>query len=141
MPAHAAPPGPTGPRGFRVLLVDDNADSREMYSVLLQTDGHEVHEAEDGPTAALAAFRRGQRPTWPSSISACRGSTAMKWRGGFASMARAGTSPLIALTGYGFPEDRERSRMASDSIVTSSSRQRRRRSAGRSNAESLKSDV
>jgi CheY-like chemotaxis protein len=38
-----------------VLIVEDNADVRDMLRVLLEVDGHEVHEAEDEPTAALAA--------------------------------------------------------------------------------------
>lgn len=41
--------------GHRVLIVEDNADVRDMFRVLLEVDGHEVHEAEDEPTAALAA--------------------------------------------------------------------------------------
>ena len=40
----------------RVLLVDDHADSREMYPLVLRADGHEVYEAEDG-AGAFAMFR------------------------------------------------------------------------------------
>ncbi len=34
-----------------VLLVDDHADSREMYAVMLQMSGFDVAEAEDGAQA------------------------------------------------------------------------------------------
>jgi signal transduction histidine kinase/ActR/RegA family two-component response regulator len=94
---------------LRVLLVDDNSDSREMYAFLLQADGHDVHEAEDG-TAALAAFHK----TMPDVAIIDIGlpgidgyEVARRMR------ADAGQGlTLIALTGYGFPEDRERSRAA-----------------------------
>ena len=50
----AAPPTP-GVR--RILIVEDNPDSREMLRMLLELAGHEVHEAQDGPDG-LAALER-----------------------------------------------------------------------------------
>ncbi len=97
-------------RGVRVLLVDDNADSREMYSLILQADGHEVFEAEDGVTA-LAMFHR----TMPDAAVVDIGLPGMD---GYEVARRIRSGPagrkvtLIALTGYGLPEDRERSRAA-----------------------------
>ena len=38
-------------RRRRVLLVEDNQDSREMLRLALELGGHEVHEAADGRTA------------------------------------------------------------------------------------------
>jgi signal transduction histidine kinase len=43
--------------GQRVLLVDDHADAREMYGLVLRAEGHIVQEAADG-AAALEACRR-----------------------------------------------------------------------------------
>src|SRR3982751_3746411 len=42
----------------RVLLVDDNHDSREMYRAVLRAHGHEVHEAADAERA-LALLANG----------------------------------------------------------------------------------
>jgi two-component system CheB/CheR fusion protein len=39
---------PCSGRRLRVLLVEDNEDSRRMLRMLLHRDGYEVHEAEDG---------------------------------------------------------------------------------------------
>ncbi|HUR21125.1 MAG TPA: ATP-binding protein [Vicinamibacterales bacterium] len=106
----AHPIQPTPGRRMRVLLVDDNADSREMYAMLLQADGHDVHEAEDGP-AALAAFQ--QRVPDVAVID-----IGLPGIDGYELARRIRSGPsgravaLIALTGYGFPEDRERSRLA-----------------------------
>ncbi|MFT3692043.1 MAG: response regulator [Kofleriaceae bacterium] len=36
---------------MRVLLVDDNQDSLDLMVELLHIDGHEVHAANDGPSA------------------------------------------------------------------------------------------
>jgi PAS domain S-box-containing protein len=103
------PPEWVTPR-MRVLLVDDNADSREMYGFVLQADGHEVYQAADGPTA-LEMFRRARPQVAVIDIG-------IPGMDGYdvAMQMRAETPGdrlvLIALTGYGLPEDRERSRTA-----------------------------
>jgi CheY-like chemotaxis protein len=105
---HALQPAPS--RRMRVLLVDDNADSREMYALLLQADGHDVHEAEDA-AAALAVFESGVPDVAVIDIG-------LPGMDGYELARRIRSGPsgrdvtLIALTGYGFPEDRERSRAA-----------------------------
>jgi CheY-like chemotaxis protein len=43
-------------RKLRVLVVDDNADTAENLSRLLEVSGHEVFQAHDGPSALRAAF-------------------------------------------------------------------------------------
>ena len=40
----------------RVLVVEDNADLREMLEILLSEDGHEVRLTNDGPTGFEAAL-------------------------------------------------------------------------------------
>jgi CheY-like chemotaxis protein/two-component sensor histidine kinase len=94
----------------RILVVEDNADAREMLCVVLAHEGHDVHEAADGPTGLDAA-------------AACRPDVALIDVGlpgldGYevARRIRAGatgeTPYLIAITGYGQPEDRRRAREA-----------------------------
>ena len=106
--ARALPAAPG--RRMRVLLVDDNADSREMYALLLQADGHDVQEAEDA-AAALAVFERGVPDVAVIDIG-------LPGMDGYELARRIRSGPagrdvtLIALTGYGFPEDRARSQAA-----------------------------
>ena len=91
----------------RVLLVDDNHDSREMYRAVLRAHGHEVCEAPDGEQrAGAAALATIARSTSRSSTSACPAAwTATSSRGASAAIRRRDVR-LVALTGYGFPEDR-----------------------------------
>ena len=94
----------------RVLLVDDNADAREMYAMVLQADGHEVFQAEDG-AGAVATFRAVRPEIAVVDIG-------LPLMDGYEVARQIRAEPggrdvmLIALTGYGFPEDRERSRAA-----------------------------
>ena len=94
----------------RVLLVDDNADAREMYAMVLQADGHEVFQAEDG-AGAVAMFRAARPEIAVVDIG-------LPLMDGYEVARQIRAEPggrdvmLIALTGYGFPEDRERSRAA-----------------------------
>ena len=53
IPGAVTPAVPVTPR--RLLLVDDNADGRQMMAVALEQAGHTVDCAEDGPTALNAA--------------------------------------------------------------------------------------
>jgi PAS domain S-box-containing protein len=99
-----------GGHGVRVLLVDDNADSREMYSFVLRDEGHDVYEAEDAD-AALAIFHR-------VALDVAVVDIGLPGMDGYELARRVRATPhgakvtLIALTGYGRPEDRERSRSA-----------------------------
>ncbi len=94
----------------RVLLVDDNADSRAMYTLILQAEGHEVYEAGDG-ASALAIF-------WQVMPDVAVVDIGLPGIDGYEVARQIRSQPagqsvtLIALTGYGFPEDRERSRQA-----------------------------
>jgi signal transduction histidine kinase/CheY-like chemotaxis protein len=110
-----APPATDSPSDIRrpsrrVLLVDDHVDAREMYAVVLQVDGHTVYEAGDGDEA-LTVFSREQPDVAVVDIG-------LPGMDGYEVARRIRSAPegrdvtLIALTGYGFPEDRERSRAA-----------------------------
>jgi len=94
----------------RVLLVDDHADAREMYTLALRAAGHDVYEAGDGPSA-LALFNR-------TPLDVAIVDIGLPGMDGY-ELARqirlAANGPgvgLIALTGYGLPEDRKRSEAA-----------------------------
>ena len=100
--AEAAPPSPR----FRVTLIDDNADANAALGMLLQQVGHEVSAALTG--VAGIELVRAQRP----HVILCDiGLTGMD---GYAVAARLRDLPLdprptlIAVTGYGMPEDRAR---------------------------------
>jgi CheY-like chemotaxis protein len=99
-----------GPRVQRVLLVDDQADAREMYALVLEAEGHEVFQAADG-VEAVALF-----PTVRPDVAVV--DIGLPGMDGYDVAREIRAQPggwdvrLIALTGYGFPEDRERSRAA-----------------------------
>jgi DNA-binding response OmpR family regulator len=91
--------------GRRILIVEDNADAREMLRVALELAGHEVHEASDGP-GGLDALRR-LRPALALVDVGLPGFDGYE----LARKARAEGEDsvyLVALTGYGQPDDRRR---------------------------------
>ena len=94
----------------RVFLVDDNADSREMYRVVLKSLGHVVYEADDGVQAmAMMASVRPDVAFIDIGLPEMDGyELARRIR----ATAQGRDVTLVALTGYGFPEDRQRAREA-----------------------------
>jgi PAS domain S-box-containing protein len=90
----------------RILVVEDHADGREMLRLLLTLDGHEVEEAQDGAAGVDKALA-GR----PDAVIVDIGLPGLD---GYevARRIRASESgrrmTLIALTGYGQPEDRRR---------------------------------
>jgi two-component system, chemotaxis family, CheB/CheR fusion protein len=99
-----ARPSPATTRPSSVLIIEDNADSRRMLEAMLRLDGYIVHTAGDGKQG-LDAIRR-LRPHFAiidiglpemNGYQIARQIRAEDW----------GNEPyLIALTGYGRPEDR-----------------------------------
>jgi CheY-like chemotaxis protein len=95
------------PPGTRILVVDDSVDSAETLGELLRIWGHEVRLAHDGPGAIEAA-----RDYRPEVILLDIGLPGMD---GFAvaqQMKKEGIAGrmLVALTGYGEQQDRQRTR-------------------------------
>jgi PAS domain S-box-containing protein len=92
----------------RILVVDDNQDSADALALLLEASGAEVHVAYDGPSAIVAfdTYR-------PSVVLLDLGLPGMD---GYEVAAQLRERPecvdarLIALTGWGHPEARRRSR-------------------------------
>jgi signal transduction histidine kinase/CheY-like chemotaxis protein len=100
---------PAPRRRVRVLLVEDNADSAASMAELLRHMGAEVLAAEDGPRAlAQAPAFNPHLVLLDIGLPGMSGyEVASRLRPSLAAGAR-----LIALTGYGAPEDEARARAA-----------------------------
>jgi len=98
-------PPPGTPR--TILLVDDNADALEAMTMTLQALGHTVVTATDGSAAIeRAASLRPDVVLLDLGMPAMDGfETARRLR----AMPELGTARLVALTGFGLPDDRRRS--------------------------------
>jgi signal transduction histidine kinase/CheY-like chemotaxis protein len=111
--------GDTGTRrafeSRRVLLVDDNHDSREMYRAVLRAHGHDVSEAPDGERA-LALLQAMDDDTLLDvafiDIGLPGGMDGYELARRIRRHPRGENVRLVALTGYGFPEDRLQSKQA-----------------------------
>ncbi len=101
----AAPPA----AGRRVLVVEDNDDARESMLLLLGQLGHEAVGAADGPDGVRRALEEHPDVVFVDiGLPGFDGyEVARRLRAGL------GRGPvLVALTGYGQPEDRERAHEA-----------------------------
>ena len=109
-PANQLAPSLSGFRSLRVLVVEDNHDSAEMLSELLQLAGAEVHLAPDGESALVLVAR-----VQPRVILLDIGLPGMS---GYDVARQVRDSSwgaqvlIVALTGWGSAEDRARSRAA-----------------------------
>jgi len=107
-PEAAAPAAPVPAR--RIVIVEDNADSRETLRVLFEIYGHEVHEAADGPSGVDLVLRL--RP------DAAFVDVGLPGFDGYELARRIRATPdgdglcLIAVTGYGLPADQQLAREA-----------------------------
>ncbi len=114
VPAGRAAPRQVAGRGKRVLVVDDNRDAADMIGMFLSNAGHDVRVAHD-PLQALSSadvFR-------PQIAIVDIGLPVMDgYALGRELRARLGaaTPTLIALTGYGQPQDQRRSEEAGFSM-------------------------
>ncbi len=94
----------------RVLVVDDSVDAAESLAMLLEFEGHEIHKAHDGADAVRAAER--VRPDIVlmdiglpilNGYDACRRIRDQAW---------GAPIVMVAITGWGQEDDRERSNAA-----------------------------
>ena len=94
----------------RVLVVEDNADAREALTMLLEESGHDVRAAADG----MEALSQAEQFT-PDVVLLDIGLPGLD---GYAVARQLRASPrsadamLVAITGYGQPEDRALARAA-----------------------------
>jgi signal transduction histidine kinase/ActR/RegA family two-component response regulator len=106
--ATQAAPGPDGARRH-VLVVEDNADNRDTLVMLLESFGHDVVAAADGPSGVrLAAEAHPEVAIVDIGLPGFDGyEVARRLRDLLGEEVT-----LIALTGYGQAEDRARARSA-----------------------------
>ena len=96
---------PAAHRARRILVVEDNDDTRRMLRLVLEQEGHAVEEAGEGRRALdLAQSSRADVAIIDIGLPGMNGyELAQQLRASLNHQIR-----LIALTGYGQPEDRER---------------------------------
>jgi len=101
-PSNAAPAAAGEPR--RVVIVDDNEDLREMLEILLASAGHDVSVAEDGPSGLDSILDR--KPDVALVDLGLPGFDGYE----LARRVRAAgeETMLVAVSGYGQPDDRRR---------------------------------
>jgi PAS domain S-box-containing protein len=116
LPAIPAPPRPVPPaldrragESRRILIVEDNDDAREMMRLALELQGHTVVAAADGPRGIdLAATGSPDIAFIDIGLPGLDG-----YEVGRRLRASAGPAiTLVALTGYGTAQDRERAEQA-----------------------------
>jgi PAS domain S-box-containing protein len=95
---------PAGTPRRRILVVEDNHDNREMMRILLETSGHEVHDAGDGVSGVeLAVQLEPDTVLIDIGLPGIDGyEVARQIRSKVGDRSR-----LIALSGYGQQKDRE----------------------------------
>ncbi|MFL5263966.1 MAG: response regulator [Anaeromyxobacteraceae bacterium] len=104
-PADAAPRASraAAPHPLEIVLVEDNADIRESLRALLELSGHAVAEAGDGATGIeLIRTRRPNVALVDIGLPGLDGYAVARELREVAPVTR-----LIAMTGYGRPEDRK----------------------------------
>ncbi|MET0342608.1 MAG: ATP-binding protein [Polyangiales bacterium] len=104
-PSEAVAQAAQKPQGMRILVVEDNDDSRTLLAMLLSRRGHQVTTAVDGPSGVAEAIA--QRP---EALLVDIGLPGLDGYGVAREIRRAlgDDVTLIALTGYGQPDDRAR---------------------------------
>ena len=96
-------------QGRRILVIEDQPDARRALQRLLQIWGHQVEVAEDGPRGVEAATKTNPDVAFVDvGLPGLDGyEVARRIRATMGNRVR-----LIALTGYGQPEDRDRAHAA-----------------------------
>ncbi|MCW1912450.1 PAS domain S-box protein [Luteolibacter sp. GHJ8] len=108
--SRATPAYTSSPKGLRMLIVDDNRDSAESMAMLQELSGHLTRIAHTGPEAILAATE-----FHPEVVLLDIGLPGMD---GYEVARQLRALPdltdafLVALTGYGTSEDRQRAKDA-----------------------------
>jgi PAS domain S-box-containing protein len=105
--AAALPEAPRGQRALDILLIEDSDDARAALRALLESDGHRVETARDGPEGlAIAARAKPEVVLIDIGLPRMDGhEVARRLR----ALPDVPTPRLVAITGYGQPEDRRRS--------------------------------
>jgi CheY-like chemotaxis protein len=96
--------------GLRVLIVDDNPDAADSLAVLLDNAGQRVLTAYDGETALAVAYA--QRPQVALIDLGLPGTDGYALAQRLRQQSELPALRLIAVTGYGDPASRQRSKAA-----------------------------
>jgi two-component system CheB/CheR fusion protein len=108
--------GPSGsaegerPGGVRILVVDDNDDNARSLAMLLRLLGHDVRVAGDGASALAEVGRH--RPRLVLLDIGLPGMSGYEVAARLRERPEMAGAVLVAMTGYGQPEDRRRSEEA-----------------------------
>ncbi len=97
-------------RRLRILLVEDSEDARRMLKDILRLEGHEILEAADGPSGLSVLLE--QQPDLALVDIGLPGLDGYELARQARRDARGRHVRLIALTGYGMPQDFQASREA-----------------------------
>ncbi|MGZ8274701.1 MAG: hybrid sensor histidine kinase/response regulator, partial [Burkholderiaceae bacterium] len=98
------------PGSRRILVVDDNVDGAETMAMLIEHVGHKVRTAKDGAEALATAIEF--RPDVVLLDIGLPGMNGYEVARNLRGSTATSKALLIAMTGYGQPEDIERSRAA-----------------------------
>jgi signal transduction histidine kinase len=90
----------------RVLVVEDHDDTREMVAFMVKEAGHEVHVAADGASGLAAAMR--ERPDVAIIDVGLPRMNGYEVASGIRAAPWGTDMVLVALSGYGMPDDRRR---------------------------------
>lgn len=101
---------PTSSAPKRILLIEDNPDARETFRMMLELAGHEVLEAAEGRSGL--ELLRSALPDIAVIDVGLPGLDGYEIASRFRREPQSSRVMLVALTGYGTPEARERSRQA-----------------------------
>jgi len=99
-------PAESADRRLQVLVVEDHDDAREMLETALALEGHTVHAAKTGPEGFEAALRI--RPDAAVIDLGLPEMNGLDLARAIRATPDGGGIRLIALTGYGQPEDRRK---------------------------------
>jgi PAS domain S-box-containing protein len=102
---------PSEVRPLRILIVDDNVDGANSLALLLRLEGHEVKVVHDGQ-AALEAAGEFRPEAVLLDIGLPRGMDGYEVAIRLRALPGLGSVLIVALTGYGQEEDRQRSSAA-----------------------------
>jgi signal transduction histidine kinase len=94
----------------RVLLIEDNRDARETFRMMLELAGHQVLEADEGRRGL--ELLKTELPDIAVIDVGLPGLDGYEIASSFRKEPTSDQVMLVALTGYGTPEARERSRAA-----------------------------
>jgi signal transduction histidine kinase/DNA-binding response OmpR family regulator len=93
-------------RPLRILLVEDNVDVRESFRLLLQRVGHTIEEAQDGPEGVERVLAL--RPDVALIDIGLPGLNGYEVARKVRALAQGCPTRLIAMTGYGQDQDKQR---------------------------------